>query len=64
MNRKKLTPTQLWMMAHPDDVPCPQSPDSAAAWRKKRGLSDRNDAQREKYEAALAEMKERSGAGG
>jgi hypothetical protein len=33
---KQLTVTERWMKFYPDDVPCPISPDAAAAWRRKR----------------------------
>jgi hypothetical protein len=35
----KLSLTQEWMKAHPDDEPCPQGSGGAArAWRLKRGI--------------------------
>jgi hypothetical protein len=38
---KKLSPTQQWMLDHPNDVPCPKTPNAAQAWRKKRGIESR-----------------------
>jgi hypothetical protein len=35
---KKLSPSKQWMIDHPCDKPCPMDPDSARAWRIKRGL--------------------------
>jgi hypothetical protein len=52
----KLSLTRLWMMSYPNDTPPPRSP-AAAAWRRKRFQSPRHEAERAKYEAALAEMK-------
>ena len=59
MTAKKLSPTQQWMQDHPDDVPCPAMPDAAAAWRRKRGMYSIREmqAQRERYEAAMAEKR-------
>jgi hypothetical protein len=58
--KKKLSPTQQWMADHPDDVPCPRS--NANAWRRKRGLDAAGSAIRAKYEAAMAEKREREAA--
>ena len=51
---KRLTLTALWMLSHPQDTPCPKSPVAAAAWRKKRFLTPRAEAERQKYEEMLA----------
>jgi hypothetical protein len=53
---KKLSPSQQWMVDHPDDVPCPLTPCAAKAWRMKRGLVRPNEQMR-KYEAAMAEKR-------
>jgi hypothetical protein len=58
--REKLSATKQWMQDHPHDVPCPNSPDSAAAWRRKRGIGPVTSADRaqwERYEAAMAEKR-------
>jgi hypothetical protein len=36
--KKKIRVMEAWMRDHPDDVPCPKSPDAARAWRHARGL--------------------------
>ncbi len=51
---KTLSATRQWMRDHPNDVPCPRSPD-AAAWRRKRGLDKAGIALRAKYEAKYQE---------
>jgi hypothetical protein len=59
---KKLSTTQQWMRDHPDDVPCPRDPDSARAWRRKRGLegpSPRNVEIQRKYDEAMREKRAR-----
>jgi hypothetical protein len=66
---KKLSPAQQWMRDHPGDVPCPRDPNAAGVWRRKRGLEDtasrrRLTALRAKYEAAMAEKREREAAAG
>jgi hypothetical protein len=38
LHNRKLRPTELWMLDHPDDVPCPNHPDLAAQWRHQRRL--------------------------
>jgi hypothetical protein len=56
----KLSKTQQWMKDHPDDKPCPNDPDSAKAWRFKRGIgcgAATNRALWEKYSAAMAEKR-------
>jgi hypothetical protein len=62
MTKKKLSPTQRWMQEHPDDKPCPRTPQAAKAWRIARGL-ERTPAERkrhEKYQVALIEMRYRN----
>ena len=57
---KKLSASKQWMIDHPDDVPCPNGPDAAAAWRLKRGIYTGESeirAQWAKYEAAMAEKR-------
>jgi hypothetical protein len=48
-----------WMLDHPDDEPCPRSPDAARAWRIERGLelTEADKAENAKYEAAMAKMR-------
>jgi hypothetical protein len=36
--KKKVRKIEAWMRDHPNDVPYPRNPDSARAWRVKRGL--------------------------
>ena len=36
--KKTVRMIEAWMRDHPDDVPCPQDPTAARAWRAKRGL--------------------------
>ena len=50
MVTKQITPTQQWMLDHPDDTPCPAKGGGSAAraWRIKRGLQqDPNEWKRE-----------------
>lgn len=61
---KKLSATEQWEKGHPNDKPCPSDPDSAKAWRFRRGIGDgatafaaRRRAQWEKYEAVMAEKR-------
>jgi hypothetical protein len=54
---RKISPTQQWMVDHPNDVPCPRG--NASAWRRKRGLDKAGAALRAKYEAAMAEKRRR-----
>ena len=56
---KRLSLTALWMMSHPDDTPPPRGGVAAAAWRKKRFLNAKGEAEREKYEALMAEQRSR-----
>jgi hypothetical protein len=59
--KRKLSLTAQWMKDHPDDAPCPRQPSAAQMWRRKRGLEGnpvkeaREEADRAKYEAAMAE---------
>ena len=61
---KKLSRTQQWMRDHPNDEPPPSTGGGALAWRRKRGLDFEGDALRAKYEAAMAEKRERDAAAG
>jgi hypothetical protein len=54
---KKLSPTRQWEVDHPHDKPCPKGPDTAKAWRHKRGLDAAGAALRKKYEAAMVETR-------
>jgi hypothetical protein len=57
---KQLTVTERWMKFYPDDVPCPSSPDAAAAWRRKRCIGSNADEARvtwAKYNRALYEAR-------
>jgi hypothetical protein len=54
---RKLSPARQWMADHPNDVPCPKGPDTAKAWRKRRGLDAAGAALRAKYEAAMTETR-------
>jgi hypothetical protein len=38
--KKKVRKIEAWMRDHPNDVPYPRDPDSARAWRVKRGLEE------------------------
>ena len=51
---------ELWLSKHPDDEPCPISPDSARAWRIERGLEKvhyKARAKWKRYPAAMAERR-------
>ena len=37
--KRKLSAVQQWMADHPDDTPCPNGVEAAAAWRRARGLN-------------------------
>jgi hypothetical protein len=57
---KQLTVTERWMKFYPDDVPCPSSPDAAAAWRRARCIGSSADEATMKwasYHKALYEMR-------
>ena len=52
----KLSTTKQWMIDHPDDTPCPRSPNAARSWRRKRGLelTPKHQMLLAKYEEAMA----------
>ena len=50
---------ELWMSKHPDDEPCPTSPESARAWRVVRDLEDVPVKQLTKWKRYAAAMAER-----
>jgi hypothetical protein len=57
---KRMTKTQAWLQAHPNDTPPPKSDrtnNDALAWRRKRFQSPRHAAELAKYEQMLAEMR-------
>lgn len=57
---KQLSVTQQWMKDHPNDKPCPVSPDAAAAWRRARGIglnAAEARAKWAKYHKAMSELR-------
>jgi hypothetical protein len=58
---KKLTKTQEWMERFPADRPCPEAPGAAKAWRRARWETPYAREMWRKYDAALAEKREREG---
>jgi hypothetical protein len=64
---KKISRTKVWERDHPNDEPCPTRHSAAQVWRRERGLETRPDQEyrdmiKAKYEAAMAEKRQREAA--